>query len=164
MKKFLAALLVSMLCLSLCATASAATEFSTTQSFLTMMDDAEMKYTNNGLDSDGDEHVSMSYRDDYSSYTIHYFFEDNLEHTSIFVWNIIEFDAKDALHVMQVCNELNARYNYTCWYVDETDNTVTCSMNLIYRDDNVGLVVTEATVYLMEIIEHGYPSLAVYAK
>jgi len=64
---------------------------------------------------------------------------------------------------MQVCNDLNARYQFTCFYVEETDNTVTCSMNLIYRDDHVGMVVTEATLYLQQILEAAYPSLAAWA-
>lgn len=165
MKKLFAALLAGILCVAACTAAFAAdAQFSTTLAFLTILDEAEMKYTNHGVDDDGDEHVSMGIGNDNFSYRIHYFFEGDQEHTAIFVWNIIEFDAEDAVKVMQACNTLNTRYNYTCFYVDETDNTVTCSMNLIYRDDNVGLVVTEATLYLMQIIEQAYPSLAVYAQ
>ena len=73
-------------------------------------------------------------------------------------------DQADTLRLMYVCNTLNDSYNYTCWYVDETDNTITCSMNLIYRDDNVDEVVTEAMVYMMKIIEAAYPSLSPYIK
>lgn len=164
MKKILAALLVLALCLSVSASALSETAFATTRAFLETLEEADIAYANRGLDVDGDEHVVVVDPDKNISYTIHYFFEDDLEHTSVFAWNIITFDPADTLRVMYVCNSLNYDYNYTCWYVDETDNTVTCSMNLIYRDDNVGQVVTEATVYLMQIIEQAYPSLSVYQK
>lgn len=164
MKKFLAALLMTILCMSACAAFADTAEFTTTADFLRMLDDAEMVYTNYGIDQDGDEHVSVKVREDFTDYTIHYYFEADQEHTAIFVWNIIEFDAADTLKVMHVCNTLNYEYNYTCFYVDTTDNTVTCSMNLIYRDENVGLVTTEATVYLMSIMEEAWPSLEFYAK
>ena len=163
MKKLLAALLALMLCLSMGTAALGETAaFATTRSFLDLLDETDIDYVNLGLDKDGDEHVMVVDPDKNISYTIHYFFEEDQEHTSIFVWNIITFDPEDTLRVMHVCNSLNYDYNYTCWYVDETDNTVTCSMNLIYRDDNVGQVVVEATVYLMQIIEQAYASLNMY--
>ena len=165
MKQIVAVLLVCLLCMSLLAPALAEpAKYATTRAFLAMMDEAEMTYTNRGLDVDNDEHIVIANPDKSISYTIHYFFEEDLEHTSMFAWNIITFDPADTLRVMYVCNSLNYDYNYTCWYVDETDNTVTCSMNLIYRDDNVGQVVTEATVYMMKIIEAAYPSLSPFNK
>lgn len=165
MKKILSALLLLVMCAAACVPALAETaQFSSTRSFLSLLDEADMKYTVRGIDEDGDEYVTVKVSDENTAYTIYYFFESDQEHTAIFVWNLIEFDPADTLKVMQVCNTLNYEYNYSCFYVDETDNTVTCSMNLIYRDDGVGLVVTEATLYLMEIIEVAYPSLAVYAK
>ncbi|MBR3763475.1 MAG: hypothetical protein IKK57_02855 [Clostridia bacterium] len=170
MKKILAAALAMVLCLCMGAAAAESGEngatavFATTQAFMEMLDEAEIDYVYRGLDQDGDEHIAAADPDKNISYTIHYYFEDDLQHTAIFVWNIITFDPADTLRVMHLCSGLNYDYNYTCWYVDETDNTVTCSMNLIYRDENVGQVVTEATLYLMRIIESAYPSLSVYDK
>ena len=81
MKKFLTVLLLTVLCATAWSTAFAATaDYATTLSFLTMMDEAEMKYTNYGLDSENDEHVSMKISDANTSYTIHFFFESDLEH------------------------------------------------------------------------------------
>lgn len=163
MKKLLATLLMLVLCISMGSAASGEeAAFATTRSFLEMLEEAEIAYVNRGLDEDGDEHIVAADPDKNISYTIHYFFEEDQQHTSVFVWNIITFDPEDTLRVMHLCSSLNYDYNYTCWYVDETDNTVTCSMNLIYRDDNVGQVVTEATVYLMRIIESAYSALSVY--
>lgn len=164
MKKFLAVLLMMALCMSACSAAFAEAQFASTADFLRLLDEADLKYTNKGLDQDGDEYITLKVREDYASYTIHYFFEADEEHTSIFVWNLIEFDPADTLKVMHLCNTLNYEYNFTCFYVDTSDNTVTVSMNLIYRDDNIGLVNTEGTLYLMSIIEKAWPSLAVYAK
>ncbi len=166
MKKFLAVLLLMVLCTSAClpAFASGEAEFGTTGAFLATLDEAKINYVVNGIDSDGDEHVYLRNPDSDIPYTIHYFFESDLEHTSIFAWNLITFDEKDLLRVMHVCNTLNADYNYTCFYVDTTDNTVTCSMNLIYRDDNVGMVCADATLYMMAIIESAWPTLAPYDR
>lgn len=164
MKNILAVLLLTALLLSSCLPALAEAEYATTREFLAILDEAGMKYTNLGVDEDGDEHIMIRNPDADLSYTVHYYFEGDQEHTSIFAWNLITFDPANKLMVMHVCNTLNYRHKYGCFYVDETDNTVTCSMNLIYRDDNVGLVNTEAMVYLMGILEEAMPMLQVYDK
>ena len=164
MKKILAILLLMAMLLSVCLPALAETEFATTRAFLSMLDEADLPYTNLGVDDDGDEHIMIRNPDSDLPYTVHYFFEADQEHTSVFAWNLITFDPADKLMVMLACNSLNYRYNYTCFYVDETDNTVTCAMNLIYRDDNVGLVNIEALAYLMSIIEEALPTLQGYDR
>ena len=165
MKKFLALLLLTVLCVSACSAVFAETaQYASTADFVRMLEEADLKYTNRGIDQDGDEHVTLAVGEDFTDYVIHFFFEEDGQHTAIFVWNLITFDPADTLKVMHVCNSLNYKYKYTCFYVDTSDNTVTVSMNLIYRDDNVGLANVEATLFLMNIITEAYPSLAVYAK
>lgn len=165
MKKILAVLLLLTLGLGVCAPAMAdEAQFATTRAFLKLLDEAAVRYTCQGIDEDGDEHVIIRNPDQNVSYNVHLFFEADQEHTSIFAWNLITFDPADKLMVMLACNSLNYRYNYTCFYVDETDNTVTCSMNLIYRDDDVGLVNAEALGYLMGIIEDAWPTLQGYDR
>lgn len=164
MKKILTVLLLMVLSLSLCAPAFAETQFATTKDFLALLDYLEMSYSNLGIDQDGDEYILLRNPDEELDYDVNFFFDDDLEHTSIFAWNLITFDPADTLLVMHVCNMLNYQYRYACFYVDETDNTVTCSMNLIYRDDGVGLTNAQALLYMMGIIEDAMPSLQVYAK
>lgn len=162
MKKFLSILLLTAFSMMICGSAFAEAEYATTKAFVAVLEETDTQYVCQGVDADGDDHVAVLMSSAEIPYTIHCYFEDDLQHTAIFVWNIITFDAEDTLKVMHVCNTLNATYNYVCFYVDETDNTVTCSMNLIYRDDNVGQVCAEAMLYLMSIIEDAYPSLSDY--
>lgn len=164
MKKILTVLLLMVLSLSICAPALAETTYENTGAFLALLDELDIAYTNRGIDQDGDEYILLRNPDEELEYDVHMFFEKDQEHTSIFVWYLIEYDPADALIVMQICNMLNAQCRYTCFYADTLDNTVTCSMNLIYRDGNVGLVNAQGLVYLMSIIEEAMPVLQEYAK
>ncbi|MBQ2954711.1 MAG: hypothetical protein IJE07_14365 [Clostridia bacterium] len=163
MKKILAVLLLIALLAPCCTALADTATYATTRAFLKALDEEGITYVNRGLDEDNDEYIIVYNMDENHSYTMDIFFEEDQEHTSIFVWYIIAFDEADLLKVMLACDTLNGSYNYTCFYVDETDNTVTCSMNLIYRDKNVDLVVMDAIKYMAAILELAYPVLTPYA-
>lgn len=165
MKKLLTLVLLAVLCMTLASPALAAkAALSSTKSFLDMMELRGYTCENYGLDEEGDEMVLLRNPDSDIPYSIVLFFDSDLQHTTIFVWNVIDFDPEDTLRVMLMCNKLNYTYNTICWYVDESDYSVTCSVNLIYRDDNVGLVNAEAVAGIVTILRDAYPRLSVYAK
>ena len=134
--------------------------YASTKAFLDKLDAEYFTYTLRGVDDDNDERVSLTIEGEETSYGFIYFFNNDLQHTNIRVWYLIEFDPADLLNVVQACNELNYNYNYARFYVDESDNTVTVSMDLIYKLEDAGEVVWEATRRMTNIINEAYPTLS----
>lgn len=164
MKKLLAVLLLLALLAPTCTAFADTATYPSTQAFLNALDQEGVLYKNCGIDDDGDEYILLEFSDQDHEYSINFFFHDDQEHASVFVWYIIYIDEEDALEAMLACNTLNSKYNYTCFYLDETDYTVTASMNLIFRDSNVDQVAMDALMYMQAIMENAYPVLQPYQK
>lgn len=164
MKKILAFLLMLAFLAPCCCALADTAAHASTQAFLTELDAAGIIYTNYGLDEEGEEHIMIRRNNASLDYQVHFFFEEDQEHASVFVWYIISIDEEDALATMLACNTLNDRYNYTCFYLDESDYTVTASMNLIFRENNVGLVAMDALMYMSDILERACPVLDEYDR
>lgn len=166
MKKTLALLLTLVLTISVCLPAMAATaQYPSTKAFLTTLDEADINYTVNGINENNYEEVSVANTDDNGfSYTIRLFFEDNNENCGIRVWNIIHFNDADFSKLLRICNTLNNDYKYISFSVDESDNTITASMDLIYRSHDIGDIVLEAVLRMASILQDTYPQLAAFDK
>ena len=165
MKKLLALTLACMMLLGLCTTAFATeAQYASTKAFLALMDEKGISYSVEGLDSNGNEMVSIDNADSdiNYSYTIRYFFDDGGENCSLRVWNIITFADADFAKVLRTVNSLNCKYKYVRFTVDESDNTVTAAIDTIFRIHDIDEIIWEATLYVVDIIEAGYPDLVVY--
>ena len=138
--------------------------YSTTQDFVDLLNSTGRVYSLRGLDDNNDDTVALVVDGKNATYSFRYFFREDLQHTDIRVWYVISFDEKDLADVMRVCNSLNASYKYAKFLVDESDNTVTASMDLIYRTEDMGDVVWEATTKLALILDAGYEQLAAYNR
>ena len=164
MKKALAFLLVSLLVVGLCMPTYAVTaQYKSTQAFIEKLDEVGLKYSLSSPDEDGDELVKINNKDDNGfEYTIRLYFDENEENCFIRVWNIIHYSDFYFSKVLRVCNSLNYKYRYLRFYADESDNTVTASIDLIFRDNDVGEIAMEAVVTTASILEKAYPSLEIY--
>lgn len=166
MKKILAMLLALVLTIGVCMPALAINaQYSSTKAFLSALDEMDITYTVNGINDGNYEDVSIENTDDNGfTYTIRLFFDENEENCSIRVWNIIHFNDADFSKLLRTCNTLNNEYNYVCFSVDESDNTITATMDLIYRTNDVDQIVLEAILRMANILEDVYPQLAVFDK
>lgn len=171
MKKFLALLLTCLLCLPVlsCLSASPALalepEMSKTRSFCALLDEEGIYYEFTGKSSSGNEHVCIPFGDDNFTYDINLFFHPDNDMVNLHVWYIITFDDADFVPLLRLVNDLNTRYNYTRFYLDETDNTVTCSVTMLLEDeDDAADIIMETVGRLYVILERAYPELAVYNK
>lgn len=169
MKKLTAILLLAALCAALRLPAFAETEtppqFSTTKSFIAELEENDLAYAFHGVDKDGDERVTMNNKDENFAYTINIYFDENEEQATVFIWNIIAFEDADFVNVLRAVNNLNCSYKYIRFYVDESDNTVTCAMNLILHDeDDAGDIVLEGLLRAASILQKAYPQLAPYKR
>lgn len=166
MKKLFSALLAVMLCTSLFLPAFAATPaFELTKNFISVLDENNLAYTFTGAISTGEEHVYMDNEDENFAYTLHIYFNEDNDRATVFVWNIITFADEDFTNVLRTVNTLNSSYKYIRFYVDESDNTVTCAMNIIVHDSNdSGDIVLEGLLRIASILKHAYPQLVEYNK
>jgi len=164
-KRFFSLLLCTVLILSLCPSALAVPDsvvYSSTRNFLAMLDESKTRYTWAGIDSDNEEHVTVGYyigeNEDFSINVDLFFTEDN-SHASLRVWNLIDFEPADLQAMYKVCNDLNNSFRYTCFYVDESDNSVNCSMDLIFTEETAGSVTSEALLRIMLVCDKALPTL-----
>lgn len=164
MKKLIAVLLLAVLCTGMMIPAVAETPaYDVTKSFVAVLNENDLAYTFNGKTNTGEEHIQMENEDEHFAYTINLFFHEDNDRASVYIWNIIEFADADFANVLRAVNELNYSYKYVRFYVDETDNTVTCAMNMILHDNtDAGDIVLEGLLRIASILKVAYPSLSVY--
>lgn len=163
MKKIISVFMILFIVASFSLPASAVSaSYSSTKSFIYILDDNNIKYTVNGIVEDDYECVSVNNSGDYFNYTIKYFFDSNLENASLRVWDIITFNDSDFYNVLKVVNDFNASHKYGRLYVDESDNTVTAASDLIFRTHDVDEICLEATLYIVQTIDEAYKDLRVY--
>lgn len=159
-------LIVFALCFSvLCAPAHAATaQYKSTQAFVDAMSAEGYKYTLQGVDQDGDELVLTTFDTDNGSIEIRFYFDQNCENTYIRVWNVIDYDYSDVREVCQALDTLNGEYKFVRFYTDDYDDSVTASLDLIYRNNDVGEICMEGLYYVVNIVEVALADLAPYNK
>lgn len=162
MKRLLGLMIAVVLCLSLmCSSALAiSAAYSSTQAVADKLDELEIVYTLVGVTDSGVEVLKVPYGD----YTIFFLFDEDLDLTSIRIWNIITFDDADLSKVLRSVNALNIDYKFTKFCVDEDDNTVSCEMDIIHRDKDVADIVLEGLLHMLSILKHAEEALSVYDR
>ena len=165
MKKLFALVLVLSMLLGTALAADAT--YTTTQKAVEVLELMGMEPVCKGLDSDGDDVLYIDYTDEENniSYTFRLFFDDDLGHCFIRVWYLFNVSSANLTDMMHACNTANCSYKYAKFYVDESDNTVSVDMDLIFNeDDDMGISVWEGVERLKRVIAAAYPDLAVYGK
>ena len=138
-------------------------QYSNTKDFIQWLDQRSIPYEFYVYDED-EEQLVVDYTDEDGVTTTYnmFFFSDN-ELVAIYVWYIIYFDEASKTDVVYACNDLNASYRYTNFYVDETDNTVTATMDIITRPGNsIGDIVGEGITTFSRILSYGYETLGAF--
>lgn len=161
-KSMLALVLVAIL---LCAPALAASAtYTNARDFVRVLDaNGLTDYTLMGIDSDGDDGVMLDYSGDYWDYTIRYYFNAENDMVLIRIWNLMEFDDSEMSAAKNAANDANYDYKIARFYVDDTDNTLTCSYDLITREGaSVGECLLDATGYLVNIIDAAHTHFAAF--
>ena len=162
MKAMLALVLV---CVLLCAPALAkSATYANAQDFVRELEAIGVTdYTIMGIDSNGDDILVLDYSGDYWDYSIRYYFTEDEDLVAIRIWNLLEFDASEVDAAKIAANEANYDYKIARFYVDESDNTLSCSYDLITREGaSVGECVLDATAYLTNIIDASHDNFAAF--
>lgn len=162
MKKLLSFILIVLMLAPITIPAYAVSaSYSSTRSFLYLLDESNIQYTVYGMVDDS-ELVTVSNSTDEFSYDIDYFFESDLESAALRVFDIITYSDSDFNNVIKTVNHLNAKYNFVRLYADESDNTVTAASDLIFRTFDVDEICLEATLYMAEFLDAAYKELRIY--
>lgn len=169
MKKTLCLTICLLLALTVGASALAA-EYEPTDLFLEaleeddfFLDGYDFEYEYIGLDSDEDDHVSVSFDlDDLGETDVHVYFMDTETSCTMYLWNVIVFEESDRDEVVEICNTLNNDYRFVRWYVMD-DDTVNAQIDDIFRTgDGCGESIVETLSMLVRVVEAGYPQLEAY--
>ena len=59
----------------------------------------------------------------------------------------------------KLCSQLNTKYRWTRFFVDESDNTLTVAIDAVTQLDSVGAETYELVMRMVHIIEDAYPTL-----
>lgn len=57
----------------------------------------------------------------------------------------------------RVCSELKARFKWVKFYIDESDNTITCQDDAIIQLDSAGPECFEILLRMYNIMDESYP-------
>ena len=155
MKRWFAFLIAAVLILSVSAAFAVPknVEYRSTRRFLELLDEKEIKYTYTGVNSDDLESVKVSYNLSVGTADVLMLFNEDNEHCSLRVWNLIDFDESRLNEMYAVCNALKSNYKYCSFYVDESDFSVSVSMDLIYRSSGSDEICYEALLRCVQICD-----------
>lgn len=85
------------------------------------------------------------------------YFDSNNASVKIRTQNLVKFDASKKEKMYKVCNELNARFRWVKFFVDENDNTITAEDDAIIQLDSCGEEVFRCCLQLTKISDDAYP-------
>ena len=141
-------------------------QYPTTREFLAALDERGLKYTWVGVDSDGDEKVTVEFSgENKDSISVNIFFGEDYDVVNMRIWNLIDFNAADYVQVLEACNELHENYKFVTFYVDKTDWSVTAKLDLPIREgESCGAICIDGLRYLVNITDTGYDTLKAFAK
>ena len=141
MKKFLVSVCLVALVFALSAGALAVPKnvtYETTRQFLQYCDDNSIKYTFAGIDDDNQERVTVGYNLTNTAVDVVFIFDEDQETCALRVWNLIEFDPAGQADVAGAVDTANRSYRWVRFFVDTSDNTVTCAADLYLGKGDAG--------------------------
>lgn len=147
MKKWLASALILLLVMmnAVPAMADSEAQYATTQDFIRVLEENELKYSYVGIDDDGDEKVTVSWNADaYEDYMFRFYFNEDQTAVFIRMWNIVTVSAGET-YALKTINALNSGYKYAKFYLDESDSTLSLSADIPLAGSNTG----DAVYYMM---------------
>lgn len=119
---------------------AATPEFAMTRNFINVLESNDYKYTFVGKDSDGDEHVKVTFSDDIlPDYTFHFYF-DGEDFVNIRIFDVVTVSAGKS-YTLNVVNTLNRKYNIATFTFDEEVSSIDVECDLYVTSDGAGSCV-----------------------
>ena len=167
MKKVCLALCLCALLLLSASAMAVTAQYRSTQNYMDYLDSQGIKYSYMGVQSStNDERVRVSYSGDYmDSIVINCFFDEDGDDCTMVFWNMIDYNAADESAVRAVCDALNKKWRFVRFFTDDSDNSVTVQMDVIFGSvSDAGPIGRIALRKIVNISDEAYPDLKAYAK
>lgn len=155
-KRLTALLLVSLLMWS-CGAAEEEPAYATTGRFVRALSGAGIPCEYQGVDEDGDECVLIVSGD----MEIYCYFDEACTSAAFYVWYLASYEESQLADVLLACSRLNAASGGVCFTADDSDCTVTATMDLLLRAGTAGEVALGAAQHLMAILPEAQQALDV---
>ena len=165
MKKAVIILIAILLVLTLVPAKSFAVtcQYPTTQAFVDSLDKEEIRYSWLGVDSDGDEHIRITYNgNNKPSIQTDWYFEKDPQRVSFYVWDIIRFRNEDYYDVLDTVNKINKDYRYLCFYINNNDNSVNANYCMPLIVNSTAALCSEVLHRFVSIVDDAYVDLQKY--
>lgn len=131
-----------------------------TQQFIQLLDEKGTKYTVGSPTENGKDTMTVSYGgDNMPSIRCSFFFDKDSEGVAIRVFNIVKVPENKVNAMFPVVNALNNRFRFAKFCLDTNDNTVQAEIDGAFRSHDVGEVVRELMVRMVDICDKAYPDL-----
>lgn len=133
---------------------------SSTQQFVRILDEKGIKYNVGSPTESGKDTMTVSYRgENMSSIRCSFYFGADGEDVAIRVFDIVKVPENKAAAMLSVVNSLNYRFRFGKFCFDTKDNTVQAEMDGAFRSHDVGEIVLEMMLHMINVCDKAYPDL-----
>ena len=132
--------------------------YSTTREFLYVLDQEDIIYSYKGIDSDGDERVTLDYSIADRDFTLQLWFSSDCDDVALRVWDVITFTDSEKATVQSLCDTLNGKYRFTN-FCTEYDNTVSLMADFILPVSGSGEVVRDGVFLAVLVLDDLFTSM-----
>lgn len=147
-KRLTGLLLAALLLWSCCAAQAEDPAYATTGRFVRALQGAGIACEYQGVDEDGDECVLVPSGD----LDIFCYFDEACTSASFYVWYLASYEEAQLQDVLLACSRLNAASGGVCFTADDSDRTITATMDLLLRAGTAGEVALGAVQHLMAVL------------
>lgn len=154
MKRWLSSALILLLVLMMAMPALAEDEvqYATTKDFIRVLEENDLKYTYDGIDSDNDERVFVSFDPDpYEECKFRFFFNEDQDLVSIRMFYLVTVTAGETF-TLKTVNDLNYDYKHVKFVFDDSDSTISLKMDVPLYGDCTGEAVYKTFSRAIQIL------------
>lgn len=133
---------------------------SSTQQFVRILDEKGVKYNVGSPTESGKDTMNVTYRgENMGSIRCSFWFSADGEDVAIRVFDIVKVPENKTESIISVVNSLNYRFRFAKFCFDAKDNTVQAEMDGVFRSHDVGEIVLEMMLRMIDICDKAYPDL-----
>lgn len=132
--------------------------YSTTREFLYVLDQEDISYSYKGIDSDGDERVTLDYTIADRNFTLRLWFSSDCDDVALRVWDVITFTDSEKATVQSLCDTLNGTYRFANFFT-QYDNTVSLRADYILPVSGSGEVVLDGVLLAALVLDDIFTSI-----
>lgn len=85
------------------------------------------------------------------------FFDDNDRTVAVRAFNVCKVPAEKKPAIYKLCSDLNGRFRWVKFHVDESDDTITAEDDAVLEANTAGEEIFELMVRMTSIVDDAYP-------